>query len=91
MDGLSVAANIISIVTAGVRSAVVIREILNGIKDGPAHVRELGIKVDEVSGLLKQLKVLQQHVSGNELDELSTMTQRCAAELETFETSQCSW
>jgi len=85
MDGLSVAANIISIVTAGVRSAVVIREILNGIKDGPAHVRELGIKVDEVSGLLKQLKVLQQHVSGNELDELSTMTQRCAAELETFE------
>jgi predicted nuclease with TOPRIM domain len=84
MEALGATASIIAIVTAALHSAKTIRDILSGIKDGPTHVRELEAKTEDLRGLLKQLRNLENRQSGAEFDELRASARRCAVDLHEF-------
>jgi len=85
MDPLSTTASVIAVVTAALRCAKTIREIICGIRDGPTYVQELGMKMSDIRDLLNQLKAVGQRITGNEFDELKATMQRCANDLAMFE------
>jgi hypothetical protein len=85
MDPLSLTAGIIAVVTAALQSTRVIKDVLGGIKDGPAHIHELTNLMDDLRGLLKQLRDLGNRTRGGAFDELKALTSRCADDLQVFE------
>jgi hypothetical protein len=84
MEALGATASILAVVIAALRSAKIIHELLDGIKNGPTHIGELNSKIETLSGLLGQLERVGQRLSGKDIDELKKSTSRCADDLLTF-------
>ncbi|KAF8534015.1 hypothetical protein BDD12DRAFT_897238 [Trichophaea hybrida] len=87
MDAVSATASIIAIIGAALNSLNAITRILGGIKDGPAHIQDLIVKMKDLESLLVQLQSLQQgtHGRGVGFNELAILTRRCWDDLHSFE------
>ncbi|MCJ1396513.1 hypothetical protein MMC18_009404 [Xylographa bjoerkii] len=79
MDALSGAASVTAIVAIAFQSVQVIHDVVSGIRNGPDQIRRLAESVEDLRGILEQLRDLNDNDTG-----LLQAIKNCTGDLEGF-------
>jgi hypothetical protein len=90
MEVIGATASIIGIVGA-LKAIRAIWTVLNGIKDGPSHISELTVKMNDLQRLLDEINsIISKWPGRRSFTDLENLAQRCETELAEFETELLS-